>query len=341
MPTPLADVTRGGRVESVHQGVVVVADVGGKVVAAAGDPDQVAYFRSSAKPFQAVPLVASGAADAYGFTPAELALACASHNAAPSHQAQVAAMLAKVGLGPEALSCGCPLPSDPTAAARVVLGLEPPSPLGCDCSGKHTGMLATCVHLGEPIDDYVLPEHPAQRRVRAAVTAALRLPEADLLLATDGCSLPTFGAPLRAFAVAYATLAAPHAAPAGAGREQAAALDRLRTAMVAHPENVAGEGELVTDLMALAGGRIAAKSGAEGLICLAIPERGLGVAVRILDGSFRAHPAVVFALLEQLDLLDAAALAALRERHPATIRNHNGWEVGEIRPAFVLSSPTW
>jgi L-asparaginase II len=158
-------------------------------------------------------------------------------------------------------------------------------------------------------------------------------------MATDGCSLPTFGAPLRAFAVAYATLADPAAAPAGGGREHAAALTRLRSAMVAHPENVAGDGDLVTDLMALTAGRIAAKSGAEGLICLALPERRLGIAVRVLDGSFRAHAEVVFAVLEQLAVLDSAALAALRDRHPPAIRNHNGWEAGEIRPVFRLSPP--
>lgn len=340
MPTIIAEVTRGGRVESVHHGVVVVADVAGRVVAAAGDPEHVAYFRSSAKPFQAVPLVESGAADAFGFTAAELALACASHNAEPGHQAQVAAMLGKVGLGPAALRCGCPLSSDPAAAARVVLGLEPRSPLQCDCSGKHAGMLATCVHFGEPIAGYLDPEHPAQQRVKRVVAAALRLPEPELRMATDGCSLPTFGAPLRAFAVAYATLAAPNDAPAGAGREHAAALERLRAAMAAHPENVAGAGELVTDLMAVSGGRVVAKSGAEGLICLALPEHGMGIAVRVLDGSFRPHAEVVFAVLEQLELLDPASLAALRERHPAAIRNHNGWDVGAFRSAFRLARAT-
>lgn len=340
MPTILAEVTRGGRVESVHHGVVVVADVAGEVVAAAGDPERVAYFRSSAKPFQAVPLVESGAADAFGFTPAELALACASHNAEPRHQTQVAAMLAKIGLDPEALQCGCPLPSDHRAAARVVLGLDPRSPLQCDCSGKHAGMLATCVHLGEPIAGYLDPEHPAQRRVRHAVAAAMRVPATDLPLATDGCGLPTFGGSLRSFALAFATLAAPHDAPAGAGREHAAALDRLRAAMTAHPENVAGDDEFVTDLMARSNGRLAAKSGAEGLLCLAVPDRRLGIAIRILDGSFRAHAEVAFAVIEHLDLLDGPTVAELRRRHPATIHNHNGRPVGALRPAFTLRPHT-
>jgi L-asparaginase II len=177
-----------------------------------------------------------------------------------------------------------------------------------------------------------------QRRIRTVLAELLRAPERELRLAPDGCSVPTFGAPLRAFATAFAALAVPEQTPAGAGREHAAALDRLRAAMIAHPENVAGSGDLVTDLMVLAGGRIAAKSGAEGLFCLAAPARGLGIAIRILDGSYRAHATVVAAVLEQLELLDPATIAALLERHSPIVRNHNGWHVGEIRPAFRLAA---
>ena len=336
MPTILAETTRGGAVESVHHGVVVVADTSGEVVAAVGDPDHPAFFRSSAKPFQAVPLVESGAADAFGFTPAELALCCASHSAEPRHQAQVAAMLVKVGLGPEALRCGVVLPIDEAEAARVAVGLVPPSPLQCDCSGKHAGMLAVCTHLDYALESYLDPGHPLQRTVLGIMAEVLRMPEDQIVPGTDGCSLPTFGAPLRAFAGAWAALAAPEGVPAGAGREHAAALDRLRAAMLAHPENVGGTDRVDTDLMALAGGRIAAKSGAEGLLCLALPERGLGVAVRVLDGSFRAHAVIAAAVLEQMDALDAATLDALLERHPPTLRNHNGIHVGDLRAAFRL-----
>jgi L-asparaginase II len=151
--------------------------------------------------------------------------------------------------------------------------------------------------------------------------------------------LPTFAAPVKTFAAAYVALAAPERAPAGAGREHAAALDRLRTAMLAHPENVAGEGHLVTDLMALSNGRIVAKSGAEGLICLAVPERPLGIAIRTLDGAFRAHPAIVMSTLDQLGVLDAATRDAILARHPLALRNHNGRLVGEIRPDFTLEGP--
>lgn len=336
MGSILAETTRGGVVESVHCGVVAVADVSGEIVAGAGDPERVIFYRSSAKPFQAIPVVASGAADRYGFTERELALCCASHSGRPHHQTEVAGMLAKIGLDERALKCGCSVPYNEAEGARVVAGLVPPSPLQCDCSGKHAGMLAVCVHEGLPLDSYLDPTHPLQRRILAIMGEVLRMPAAEIVLGTDGCSLPTFGAPVAAMARSWATLADPGASPVGQGREHASALRRLAAAMLAAPENVAGEGELVTDLMSLAGGRVVAKSGAEGLICLALPERGLGVAVRVLDGSFRAHPAIVDAVLRQLGALDEVTLAAIAERHPPDIRNHNGWLVGEMRSAVVL-----
>ena len=334
----LAEVTRGGEVESVHHGVVVVADAAGKVIARAGDSEHFAFFRSAAKPFQAVPVIESGAADRFGLTPAELALCCASHNAEPRQQREVAALLAKIGLGPEALRCGSPLPFDDAEAARVAAGLVPPSPLHSDCSGKHAGMLAVCVHRGYPIETYLDPGHPLQRTILGIVAEGLRLPAADIRPGIDGCGLPTFGAPLRTFATAYAMLATPEAAPTGHGREHAVALDRLRAAMVAHPENVAGSGSLVTDLMALSGGRIAAKSGAEGLLCLALPDRGWGIALRVLDGSFRAHAVVAVAVLAQLDLVEPDVIAALLARHDPTLRNHAARPVGELRASFRLEA---
>jgi L-asparaginase II len=199
-------------------------------------------------------------------------------------------------------------------------------------------MLATCRHLGYPIETYLEPEHPVQRTIRGVVAAVCRVPEAEMRLATDGCSVPTFGMPVRAFATAYAALARPEGVPEKAGGRHAAALNRLREAMAAHPENVAGTGSLVTDLMALSGGKIAAKSGAEGLICLALPARGLGVAIRIADGSFRAHPVVVASVLEQLGAVDPAVIAAVMARQRPAILNHNQRHVGDLRAVFVLET---
>jgi L-asparaginase II len=336
MPVAIAETTRGGVTESVHYGVVVAVDATGEVIASAGDPETVVFFRSSAKPFQAIPVIESGAADAFRFTPAELALCCASHEGSPEHQQQVAAMLAKIGMSPAELQCGCPLPMHDLEAARVTTGEIEGLPLHCDCSGKHAGMLATIAHEGLSHHDYLDPAHPLQQCILGIMAEVMRVPVETIVLGTDGCSLPTFGAPVRAFATAYAALAAPELVPPGAGREHAAALDRLRAAMIAHPENVAGHGQLVTDLMALSDGRVVAKSGAEGLICLAAPEQEVGIAIRVMDGSFRTHAAVTVAALEQLGILDAPARDAILERHSPQLRNHNGRLVGEIRPVFQL-----
>jgi L-asparaginase II len=339
MAVAIAETTRGGITESVHYGVVVAVDAAGDVVAAAGDPEQVVFFRSSAKPFQAIPVIESGAADAFGLTPAELALCCASHHGSPEHQRQVAAMLAKIGLSETDLQCGCPLTGDVEETSRILLGLVERTPLQCDCSGKHSGMLATIVHEGLSREDYLEPTHPLQQRILGIMAEVMRVPRENIAIGTDGCSLPTFGAPILAFATAFAALAAPERVPPGAGREHAAALDRLRAAMIAHPENVSAHGSFVTDLMAMSDGRIAAKTGAEGLLCLAVPERELGIAIRVADGTFRAHPAITVAALEQLDVLDAPTREAILERHSPELRNHNGRLVGEIRPAFHLTAP--
>jgi L-asparaginase II len=332
----IAETTRGGRVESIHHGVIAVADTEGNLRAVVGDPDHVVFYRSSAKPFQAVPLVESGGADAFGFTAAELALCCASHVATERHQAAVAAMLRKIGLDETSLRCGAPLPSDRDAAARVLTGATPKSQLQCDCSGKHTGMLATCLHLGETLDDYRDPHHPLQQRILGIISEVLRTPKDEIPLGIDGCSLPTFGGSMRSFAVSYAALAAPERVPSGAGREHADALNRLRSAMMAHPENVSGEGRDTTDLVAVAGGRIVAKGGAEGLFCFGLPEHGVGVAIRVLDGSFRAHASVAAAVLDQLDLVPSSVIEEFLRRHPAAISNHNGIEVGEIQSVARL-----
>src|SRR4051794_9113937 len=192
-PTVLCEITRGDRVESLHYGAIAVVDRDGNLVHSIGDPDLFLYFRSSAKPFQAIPVVESGAADRFGLTPGDLALCCASHHAEYGQQQQVLAMLAKLGLDDSALQCGAPLPSDQEEMAKVILGERARSPLQCDCSGKHTGMLAACLQLGYPIDGYLEPEHPLQQQIKKLVAEVCRIAEDDIVVGTDGCSVPTFG----------------------------------------------------------------------------------------------------------------------------------------------------
>lgn len=339
MSTVIAETTRGGITESIHHGIVAVANPLGEIVAWAGDPDHVIFYRSSAKPFQAIPVVESGAADRFGFTDRELALCCASHSGQPHHQEEVRGMLAKIGLTPDALQCGAIIPYNDDEGARVRTGYHTKSPLMCDCSGKHSGMLSVCVQEGLPIASYMDPSHPLQQRILRIMAEVMRVPESDIVLGTDGCSLPTFGASVGAFARSWAALAAPDAVDAGFGKEHAAALTRLRTAMVNAPENVAGDGEFVTDLMQVTGPRLYAKSGAEGLICFALPEQQLGVAIRVMDGSYRMHPVVVAEVLRQLGALDEETIRKVEERHPSRLLNHNKRHVGDYRAVLTLNGP--
>ncbi len=337
MATLMAEITRGDLVESRHLGHVVVVDGNMDVVAWAGDPDTRMFFRSSAKPFQAIPLVASGAADAYCFTPEELALASASHNATERHQAVVSSMLTKAGLHESDLQCGIAPPLDEEEKARVTLGLTQPTLIQCECSGKHAGMLATCRHRGWPTEDYLDPGHPLQQEIRAILALACGVPGDTFDLAIDGCSLPTFGAPIRAFATAYAVLADPDGARWDGPPPYRVALHRLREAIVRHPELVSGEGEIDTTIMRVTEAKVVAKLGAEGLLCMAIPDRRFGVAISDSGGSERGLGPGAVAVLGELGLVDDGVLTALTEALCPPVKNFAGRPVGEIRQVLTLS----
>jgi L-asparaginase II len=335
----IAEVTRGDVVESMHRGIVAVVDVDGSLVASAGDVERLAYFRSSAKPFQAIPLVESGAADAFRFTERELALACSSHDATPDHQRGVARMLEKIGLHEEDLRCGISPPVDEQELARSVLGLVWPSQVQCECSGEHAGMLAACEHLGYPLDSYVERDHPLQRRILQIIATVLGMDKDAVILGTDGCSIPTFAAPIRRFAIAYAKLATPRWTSLGNDATLVESVDRLRAAMLAYPVMVGNEGVLDTDIMRFSDGRVVAKLGAEGLLCLAVPERGLGIALASEDGMPRGLGPAAIATLDQLGLADDGMLCALRERHAGAVPSFKGEPVGTVRPALQLQFP--
>lgn len=336
MATMLAEVTRGPLIESVHQGNVAVVDAEGALLASGGDPNSRSFFRSSAKPFQGIPLVASGAADAYGFTTEELALACASHNATERHQAIVSSMLEKTGFGESNLRCGFSPPFDEEENARITLGLKEPTQIRCECSGKHAGMLAVCRHVGWPAEDYAAPEHPLQQEIRSIIAAACGLQASTMDVATDGCTLPTFAAPIQAFAFAFAVLADPEGARWDGDSSYRAALIRLREAFTLHPELVSGEGEIDTTIMRTTEGRVVAKLGAEGLLCLAIPAHRLGIAISDSGGSTRSLGPAAIAVLEDLALEDGATLGRLREQLCPPIQSFAGEPVGETRPALTL-----
>lgn len=325
---PAVFVRRSRVVESIHRAIVAVASPEGRLVARLGDARQATYLRSAAKPFQALAVVDSGAADAFGLSDAELAIVAGSHGGEDRHVKTVEGILAKGGLGPEALHCGVHKPYHGPTAARIGDGA---TPLHHNCSGKHAGMLLLARHLGVPVARYIDPASAGQRRIRRtlAEVAGLRAPQVQV--GTDGCSAPNFAVPLHAAAVAFARLAIPEALPA-----HEAALRRVRDAMRAHPGLVAGEGRLDTVLMEAFAGALVSKSGAEGVHGVGVPAQRLGFVVKVEDGAQRAVAPVVAEVLRQLRVAKPRHLKALEPHLGRVQRNWAGREVGVIEAGFRL-----
>ena len=343
LPAPLVEVRRGSIVESRHRGHVIAVDATGRTIASLGQPETVTYLRSSAKPFQAVPLVASGAADRFGFTEKEIAIACASHNGEPIHTETVAGMLSKIGLDASALKCGIHEPYNTEVAETLVREGKRPTVLHNNCSGKHTGMLALALHLGAPVETYDQPDHPVQQAILRAVSEFSGVAAKEIALAVDGCGAPVFGLPVRAMALMYARLVA---APPGFGDDTLrAAAERIFRAMTAYPEIVGGRAErLDTKVMFAGRGEVVSKVGAEGVYTAGVKAndswpQGLGIALKIEDGEDRrSRPTVVIETLRQLNVLDAEALEELTPYSRFVVRNHRGDAVGEVRASFKLKT---
>ena len=312
----------------------------GRLVASLGEPETVTYLRSSAKPFQAVPLIKTGAADRFGLTDAELAIACGSHSGEDLHEGVVAGMLAKIGLGESFLKCGVHDPFDRATAERLRREGQSPGVLRNNCSGKHTGMLVLSRHLGAPPESYDDPAGPVQQAILRAVSQFSGVPAEGVALGTDGCGAPVFGVPVRAMALMYARLVAP---PADFDEETRGACRRLVSAMTRHPELVGGTVERFdTEVMRAAAGLVVSKIGAEGvytagvLPCAAWP-KGLGLAFKIEDGEDRrARSTIAIESLTQLGVLDEDAQKSLSPYASFPVLNHRGEIVGKIQPSFRL-----
>lgn len=332
---------RGGIVESMHRGAAAVIDASGGIVAQWGDIERPIFPRSAVKVLQALPLVASGAADRFGLSNAELALACASHGGQPQHAATAASMLAKAGVDVEALECGTHWPyHDGSIKAMAAEGAQP-SALHNNCSGKHSGFVCLGCMMAEGGDrraflkGYVQPEHPVMREVTNALQAATGFDLSNTACGTDGCSIPTYAIPLRHLAHAFARVAT----GVGLSEGHARAAKRLRAAVAAAPWFVAGSGRFDTRVMEHFRERVFCKVGAEGVHCAALPELGLGIAVKMDDGNnSRACEAVMAALLQGLLPQAEADAALLQPLSHVTLRNWNGIEVGALRADPVAFS---
>jgi L-asparaginase II len=328
----LVEVRRGALVESAHRGAVAVAAADGSRVLAIGDVAKPIFPRSAIKALQAVTLVESGAADRFGLTDEELALACASHSGEAAHVAGVTHMLAKAGLDATALRCGAHWPISQAAAASLARDGVVPSALHNNCSGKHAGFLCLACVMGADLADYFRPQHPVQREVRAVLEDFTGIVLDEASRAIDGCSVPTWAVPLEKLAYGFAKFATGR----GLGRERAAACARLRTACVQKPWYVAGSGRFCTEIMQALGMRVFVKTGAEGVYCGALPDLGFGIAVKCDDGAGRAAEAIMAAIIARFLPLAEAEHAVLARYAEPVLRNWNGFEVGALRLTDAL-----
>lgn len=336
----LVEVWRGPIVESVHRGHLAAVDGSGETVAELGSPEMVTYFRSSSKGFQAIPVVASGAADRSGFTEKEIALACGSHSGEPMHVETARSMLDKIGLNESDLKCGTHEPFSLEVARDLIRTGQAPSALQNNCSGKHAAMLALAKHLSAPTASYYEWRHPVQQAVAKVVSDFCDVPIDEMKIGIDGCGVPVFGLPVRSMALGYARLVSPD------DRFDAATSDacrRIVQAMIKFPDMIGGSKDrLDTELMRAGKGRLISKIGAEGvytvgvLPCAEWP-KGLGLALKIDDGDDRrARPPAVIQALKQLNVLADEDLAALSEYASIPITNRRGERVGEARATFKL-----
>ena len=334
----LVEVIRGETVESIHRGHLIVVDGAGETLFSLGDPEFVTFFRSSAKPFQALPFLTSGAADRFSFTEKEIALACGSHSGEAYHVAAAQKMLEKIGLSEADLKCGAHLPFDEARAEEMIRSGERPTQLHNNCSGKHAAMLAIAKHLGADLKTYEHSENPVQRQILETVAKFSGVPKDEIKIGVDGCAAPNFALPLSAMALSFARLISP---PEDFDEQTRQNCRRIVTAIISCPEMIGGTRRLDTLLMQSADSQLISKIGADGVyVAGVLPhpkwEKGLGLAFKIEDGDDkRARAVVAIELLKKLGIFSAGTL---KELSPLPIKNRRGDTVGRVEANFELAA---
>jgi L-asparaginase II len=328
----LVEVTRGEVVECIHRGDIAVCDINCNLHASAGSPDKTSYLRSAAKPIQALPVFTSGAFDRYRFNHAEIAVICSSHYAEEIHLQAISSILYKIGLAAENILGGIVTSLNPKFALELAWKNVELTPLFSDCSGKHAGMLSVCMHKGFDIANYLSPDHPCQQEILKTLAEMCSVLESEISIGIDGCNAPVHAMPLKNIAQGFARLANWQDAPP-AYRQGA---DTIFHAMNTHPEMVSGTGGFCTELMRRTNGKLIGKIGAEGVYCIGVKDRNLGIAIKIESGNMAMLPPVAVGALEQLDLLDKNELESLKNYRVMDNTNDLGIAVGYIRPRFTL-----
>ncbi len=323
------EVTRNGTVESRHFGAAVVCDYRGNVLESWGDVERLIFPRSALKPLLAIELVESGACDHYALSDAELAMACASHQGEPMHQELVKAWLDRLGLTQDHLACGAVLPDDVQSAHRLLDSGQRGCRVHHNCSGKHAGFLTTALHLEMPVQDFHLVDHPLQQLSLDSLSDLTGVNLRQYPMGIDGCGLPAPTMPLVNLARAVARFAKPSDLP----DDRSEAVFRLQQAIIREPLYAAGHGTMVSELNQATKGAVLAKTGAEGVLTAALPGQGMGIALKISDGSARARSVTLLAILDHLGILTDAEKNQLQAHITPQIENSRGLVVGEIHSA--------
>jgi L-asparaginase II len=346
---PIFEAIRGGIVEATHFGDIAIVDTNGKLLYSHGDPYTVAFLRSSAKPFQAIPFVEHGGAEHFHYTQRELALTCASHETAQMHLDTVKAMQEKIGVEEKYLQCGPHLPGDAAQLKTVIKQDITPTPNFNNCSGKHTSMLAYAKMRGLPLENYLAREHPIQQDILAVISEMCGIEKEKIILGVDGCSAPNFAMPLYNAALGMARVCDPR----DLSEARATACKKITAAMIAHPEMISNYGEFDCELIKTGAGSVVTKRGAEGFQIIGLKpgvcgERGVGIAFKVSDGDgahlgedlesrARVRPAVTLEILRQLNALNELQIQSLAAFGPKKVlKNYAGLVTGESRAAFKL-----
>ena len=323
--------TRAGHIENIHRGDVALVNCAGEVVHSVGNAHLPMFWRSAAKPFQALPFVKNGGLERYEISQEELAVLVSSHSGEDNHVALVRGILKKLGVDESVLDCGTLRPLNSKVFKRMIKNDEEFLPVHNQCSGKHSQIIALAIMLGVPVEGYIRPEHPAQKLIFKHVAMASKVPEDKLEIGIDGCGVPVFYLPLYNMALAYARLSTPQKGDWG---DYEIAATKIRDAMSAYPQVVSGTGRIDLAVPEVTKGRIIAKIGSDAVSCLAVKDENLGIAFKIEDGGFAAVTPMVIAVLKKFDLLTKDEAAQLDEKFPPILKNHRGEVIGTIEAVF-------
>ena len=333
MSEVLLHYTRAGHVENIHRGDFVAVNSAGKIISSIGNAYLPMFWRSAAKPFQALPFVKNGGLEKYGITDEELALLVSSHSGEENHVALVRKILAKLGLDESVLDCGVVRPMSGKAFKKIIAAGEKVLPVHNACSGKHSQIIALAMMLGVDVEGYIRPEHPAQKIIFKHVAMASRMPEDKLEIGIDGCGVPVFYLPIYNMSLAYARLSTPKF---GDWNDYEVAATKIRDAMSKYPQVVSGTGRIDLAVNEVTHGRIIAKIGADAVYCLAVKDGDLGITFKIEDGSYAAVTPMTIAVLKYLDLLTRDEASELDKLFPPVLKNHRGEIIGTIESQFVM-----